>query len=100
MTVLSENIHKAWKSRKLFTAVFLDVAGAFNIVHHRRLIHNLKTRRLPPQFIKWIESVLQGRITQLHFNGSLSQSISTPAGVPQGFPLSVRYRADLTRFEV
>ena len=99
MTVLSENIHKAWKSKKLFTAVFLDVAGAFNNVHHRRLIHNLKARRLPPQIIKWIQSFLQGRSTQLHFNGSSSQSIPTPAGVPQGSPLSpilyMYYNADL-----
>jgi len=29
MMMLSESIHKAWKSKKVFTAVFMDVAGAF-----------------------------------------------------------------------
>jgi hypothetical protein len=42
---------------------------------------------------------LQGRSTQLHFNGSTSQSIPTPAGVPQGSPLPpflyMYYNADL-----
>ena len=32
--ILSENIHKAWRNKKIFTAVFMDVAGAFNNVHH------------------------------------------------------------------
>ena len=35
MLVLLENIHKAWKEKKIFTMVFMDVAGAFNNVHHR-----------------------------------------------------------------
>ena len=99
MMALSENIHKAWKGKKIFSAIFLDVAGAFNNVHHRRLIHNLKARRLPPEIIKWVQSFLQGRSTRLHFNGSTSQSIPTPAGVPQGSPLSpilyMYYNADL-----
>jgi len=99
MAILSENIHKAWKNKNVFTAVFLDVAGAFNNVHHRRLIHNLRTRRLPLEIVKWVQSFLQGRSTQLHFNGSTSQSIPTLAGVPQGSPLSpilyMYYNADL-----
>ena len=42
MMVLAETIHKAWRENDIFTAVFLDVAGAFNNVHHKRLIHNLR----------------------------------------------------------
>ena len=48
MMILSENIHQAWK-KKVYTAVFMDVAGAFNNVHHGRLIHNLRNRRIPTQ---------------------------------------------------
>ena len=36
----------------------MDVAGAFNNVHHERLIHNLKKRRLPINIAKWISSFL------------------------------------------
>ncbi len=99
MMVLAETIHKAWRENDIFTAVFLDVAGAFNNVHHKRLIHNLRKRHIPKQVAAWISSFLTGRSTQLLFNGAKSHDISTPAGVPQGSPLSpllyMYYNADL-----
>jgi len=42
LVILTENIHWAWKQRDIYTAIFMDVAGAFNNVHHERLIHNCK----------------------------------------------------------
>ena len=41
LTVLSESIHQVWKQKMVYTVIFLDVAGAFNNVHHKRLAHNL-----------------------------------------------------------
>jgi hypothetical protein len=32
MMILTEDIYKAWKNQKIYTAVFMDVAGAFNNV--------------------------------------------------------------------
>jgi hypothetical protein len=99
MMILSESIYKAWKEKKVYTAVFMDVAGAFNNVHHKRLIHNLRQRRMPETISRWINSFLQGRTTQLQFNGIRSESMATPAGVPQGSPLSpllyMFYKTDL-----
>ena len=99
MMILSENIHKAWKEKKIYTAVFMDVAGAFNNVHHRRLIHNLRMRRMPEKITRWIHNFLQERSTRLQFNGTKSERINTSAGVPQGSPLSpilyMYYNADL-----
>ena len=88
MMILSESIHRTWREKKIFTAIFMDVAGAFNNVHHERLIHNLRKRRIPHKISSWIASFLQDRSTQLKFNGAKSGRISTPAGVPQGSPLS------------
>lgn len=99
MMILSESIYKAWKEKKVYTAIFMDVAGAFNNIHHERLIHNLRQRRIPEAIARWISSFLQGRSMQLQFNGIKSESIPTPAGVPQGSPLSpllyMYYNADL-----
>jgi len=88
MTVLSERIYHAWKEREVYSAVFMDVAGAFNNVHHERLMHNMKQRRIPHSFVNWIESFLKDRSTQLRFNSSTMEAIMTRAGIPQGSPLS------------
>ena len=88
MMVLTENIYRAWKQREIFTVAFMDMAGAFNNVHHSRLIHNIKQRRIPPQIAKLLQSFLTGRTTRLRFNGATSADINIEAGIPQGSPLS------------
>ena len=99
MTVLSERIYHTWKEKEIYSVVFMDIAGAFNNVHHERLMHNMRKRRIPERFVKWTESFLEGRSTQLKFNGVTMESISTRAGVPQGSPLSpllfMYYNGDL-----
>jgi Reverse transcriptase (RNA-dependent DNA polymerase). len=47
MVILSERIYAAWKEREIYSAVFMDVAGAFNNVHHDRLEHDLRKRKVP-----------------------------------------------------
>jgi hypothetical protein len=44
--ILTENIYDTWRGQKVFSIVLMDVAGAFNNVHHTRLIHNLRMRRM------------------------------------------------------
>src|SRR5271169_1883312 len=41
-----------------------------------------------PIITRWIQSFLTDRTTHLQFNGTTSQEIPVPAGVPQGSPLS------------
>ena len=99
MLILTERIHNAWKERDIFSVVFMDVAGAFNNVHHQRLYHNLRKRKVPEFIIKWTKSFLEDRYTQLRFNGADSERIAMGAGVPQGSPISpilyLFYNADL-----
>src|SRR5437667_1484513 len=77
----------------------MDVAGAFNNIHHSRLIHNMKQRRIPTQIVKLVQSFLTGRTTQMRFNGATSKDINIEAGIPQGSPLSpilfMLYNAEL-----
>jgi len=99
MMMLSESIYEAWKEQKIFTAIFMDVADAFNNIHYKRLFNNLQKRRIPKVIIGWIQSFLSEHTTQLIFNRTRSANIATPAGVPQGSPLSpllyMYYNADL-----
>ena len=46
MLILSESIHQTWKEGNVFSAIFMDVTGAFNNVHHEWLIHNMRKRKI------------------------------------------------------
>ena len=99
MLILSESIHQAWKEGNVFSAVLMDVSGTFNNVHHARLIHNMRKRKIPPEIAQWMLSFLSNRSTHMRFNGITTESINTPTGIPQGSPLSpilyVLYNSDL-----
>jgi len=99
MMMLVERIMHAWKEGVCYSVVFIDVAGAFNYVHHKRLIDNMKKRKVPAFIVRWVESFLQDRSTRLLFNAVESEEICTNAGVPQGSPISpllyMFYNADL-----
>jgi hypothetical protein len=88
MAVLLEKIKEAWKRREVFSAVFMDVTGAFNNVQPKRLIYNMKMKEIPTFIVRWTENFLMKRETRLRFNGVDSESISIEAGMPQGSPLS------------
>jgi len=91
--------HHAWKNKNVFSAIFMNMSGAFNNVHHKRLIHNLRTRHVPKVLTTWIQSFFSNRSTQLSINNELTQLIPVRAGVPQGSPLlpllHMYYNADL-----
>jgi hypothetical protein len=89
MMTLMEKIYNMWKERAVYSTVFMDVMGAFNNVHHKRLCHNMWKRRVPDFIVRWVESFLTGRSTILRFNGIDSERIAVNAGVPQGSPISL-----------
>jgi hypothetical protein len=47
LMLLSESIYQAWKHGKVYSLILMNVSEAFNNVHHARLIHNLRQRRIP-----------------------------------------------------
>ena len=66
----------------------LDVAGAFNNVSHERLIHNLRTRKIPAKLVNWVNSFLKDRQSFLTFDDRTSAMRQVNAGILQGSPVS------------
>ena len=84
MLILSESIHQAWKDGNIFSAIFMDVSEAFNNVHHMRLIHNMRKRKIPSEIAQWMLSFLSNRSIRMRFNGIITDSINTLYGHPSG----------------
>ncbi|OQD93993.1 hypothetical protein PENVUL_c163G00911 [Penicillium vulpinum] len=60
-------VHQAWGDSKVISILLLDVAGAYNIVSHRRLLFNMR---------------------QLGLGGLVPEAFPAPTGIPQGSPIS------------
>ena len=95
-------VHKicaTWRSNKVISILFLDVEGAFPNAVTKRLIHNLKKRRIPTAIVQFVEKLLTGRTTRLKFDDYISEVIDIANGIGQGDPLSmllyILYNADL-----
>jgi ribonuclease HI len=97
--LLEATIKDAWRQGKVVSALFLDIEGAFPNAVTDRLLHNMRTRRLPESLVRFTERLLNGRRTQLKFDGHLSDWIPITNGIGQGDPLSmilyIIYNADL-----
>ena len=77
----------------------MNVAGAFNNVHHDRLIHNLRKRKIPGRITGWVRSFLKDRTTRLKFNNIISQIIHISTSISQESSISsilyIYYNNDL-----
>lgn len=85
-----EQIHRivneikiALDTKQFCSAVFLDIAQAFDKVWHEGLIHKIKVL-LPPCFHKILTNYLLNRKFLVKYKSALSNSYNIRAGVPQG----------------
>lgn len=76
-------IEKAFEEKKYCTAVFLDVAQAFDRVWHQGLIYKLSTR-LPVNWCCLLKSYLSNRKFRVSHEDAKSMFYPICAGVPQG----------------
>ena len=96
---LVSKIKTAWRNDQVVSVLFLDVEGAFPNAVTNRLLHNLKTRRVPTVLIRFVANLLTNRRTRIKFDDYTSGYYDIKNGIGQGDPLSmllyILYNADL-----
>ena len=80
---ITDTISASLEKKQYCTAVFLDVAQAFDRVWHAGLLYKLK-KILPPSFYLIFQSYLTERQFAVRYRTSLSSLSTIKAGVPQG----------------
>jgi hypothetical protein len=76
-------IEKSLEERKVCSAIFLDVAQAFDKVWHEGLKHKMNCL-LPKQYSQLLESYISDRVFRVKQEESYSELREIKAGVPQG----------------
>ncbi|KAF8791636.1 putative RNA-directed DNA polymerase like protein [Argiope bruennichi] len=76
------------KSHEETVAVFLDLSSAFDRVWLHKLVHIAHEVGIEGHALVWINDFLRNRHFSVRFNGELSKTRRTYAGVPQGSVLS------------
>jgi hypothetical protein len=98
---LVHKIKQAWPNDQVASVLFLDVEGAFRNAVMDRLLHNLKKRRIPEVYVKFIKQLLTNRRTKIKFDDFLSEAIQIINRIGQGDPLSmllyIIYNTDLLK---
>ena len=64
--------------------IYTDLSKAFDSISHPKLISVLRSYRINPSIINWLENFLMGRSQQVVINSILSSPLSVHSGVVQG----------------
>src|SRR6266545_4901270 len=86
--ILIHNIQVAKQDKKVTSALFIDVKGAFNHVSANQLIKICIDLNLPKLLYSWIDSFLVDRKIQLAFNNRTNIETDIQIGISQGSPIS------------
>lgn len=96
---LLEKIYTAWNKNEIASLLMMDFSAAYPNTSHKRLLHNLRKRKIDHKIVKWVTSFLTNRQTILKTKEHTTSKLFIDLGLPQGSPLSsilyLFYNADL-----
>ena len=84
---VTAKIYERWnygKDGQVASLLLLDVSGAFDNVSHKRLLHNLRKRKVDEKTVLWIASFLSDRHTHILVDGFKSKDYAINTGITQG----------------
>lgn len=85
---LVHHVEAAKAGKKVASALFMDVKGAFDNVSSKRLQFTMASLGLPTTLTAWVQSFLTGQSTSLSFDGQQEPMAPVETGIPQGSPIS------------
>src|SRR6266536_1016442 len=85
---LIHNIQLTKQDKKVTSALFIGVKGAFDYISANQLIKICINLGLPKSLYSWIDSFLIDRKIQLAFDNGTSIETDIQIGIPQGSPIS------------
>src|SRR5882762_2021581 len=91
MHYIVQNIKHTWCNKKVVSALFLNIEGAFPHANTDRLIHDVNMRRFPMELTHFIESSMSDHCMILKFDDYISLPIPIDSGIGQGDPPSMPY---------
>ena len=86
--MLTKTIKDAWRKGQVASCLFLDVKAAFPSVDINRLIHNMRKRGIPQEYMDWMKRRLANRKTTLLFDDYTTTAFTVDNGLDQGDPFS------------
>ena len=84
LIMLINDIMTSTYNKQQVDLILLDFSKAFDKVSHEKLLLKMHTFGVRGQTLKWIKSFLDNRTQSVLLNGTSSEAIPVPSGVPQG----------------
>ena len=85
---LADAVSDAFKRKKIVVGAFIDIARAFDALHHDSLRVKMMRRALPPKIIRIVSSFLTDRFLYVAEGDCCSDEVRMEGGCPQGAILS------------
>src|SRR5215471_11775100 len=86
---LVQKIQNAWRQKRVVSVLFMDIEGAFPNAVPERLVHNMRMKGIPEEYIKFVWTMLKERRTKLSFDDFRSEFTRIRNGIEQGDPSSM-----------
>ncbi|KAJ3502271.1 hypothetical protein NMY22_g18642 [Coprinellus aureogranulatus] len=84
----TNDIQSAWNHGYATTSLTFDIKGYFDFVNHDRLLAELRRKRIPTKYIRWVSSFLSDREAAVCLDGKVGEMKRVQNGIPQGSPIS------------